>query len=859
MGCDGAIDMDKQTLARKIWDSANAMRASGMNAVDYKDFILGFIFYKYLSDKEVAYLKKNGFEPSEFKDVLTPDNEQISTYCGNNIGYYIPHMYLYSTWLELGYEFTIKTVTDSIRSFKNSVTDTYRKVYDNIFDAFEANFGKIGMSSDKDQTKFASKLVQIVKEIPTDNKGFDTLGFIYEYLIGQFAANAGKKAGEFYTPHEVSLFMAEIVANHLKDRQSIQIYDPTCGSGSLLINIGDAASAFLDRNKIEYYGQEWKNETYNIARMNLLMRGVLPSNTFLRKTDDTLGEDWPMFEEGKPETYQLLRVDAVVSNPPYSQPWDPPEAGSDRRFDYGLAPKGKADFAFLQHSLYHLKPDGIMAIVLPHGVLFRGNEEYEIRKKLVQNNHVDTIIGLPENMFFGTSIQTLVMILRKDRKENDILFIDASRGYVKNGNKNALRMSDVKRIVDTAVNRSEIPFYSRRVAFDEVKRNDFNLNIPRYVESSDKSERYDLYATVLGGMPPEDIDSLQMYWDVFPNLKQKLFKPKDDGYYEEAVEDLKKAIREDDEVKGFSDRFMSAFNGFDEYLTDELVRKFDTLNVTREDGIIKDALFSRVEPIPLVDKYDLYQLFSDVWTEARSDMELIKVNGLDEARAVDDVFQIKKTKDSYNYEDKSIGKRGRIIPFGLIQSTYYGSELQHIEELDVKVAELETQLRSMIEDLTPEEKDEDFYDPEKDTIVSKEAKRYIKNNPDEDVSLRLKTYMGLESDLKETKKQAKAESSSLEAKTIEKIESLSDDEIWSLLEQKWVESIVSSILKTPTEVIKKMTADIKHVADKYAIYLKDCDERSTENSKQLSEMLDQLVGSEKDMTAIQVLKRLLDD
>ena len=570
--------MDKQTLARKIWESANAMRASGMNATDYKDFILGFIFYKYLSDTETAELIKLGVSPDEFKEVLTPDNADMAKYCGENIGYYIPYEFLYSTWLEMGFDFTIKTVTDSIRSFKNSISDEYRKVFDKIFDAFEVNFTKLGMS-DKDQTKFSLKLVQIVKEIPTDNRGYDTLGFIYEYLVGQFAANAVKKAGEFYTPHEVSLFMAEIVANHLRDREDIQIYDPTCGSGSLLINIGDASSAYLDKNKISYYGQEWKIETYNIARMNLLMRGVNPSQILLRKTDNTLGEDWPMFEEGKPETYQLLLVDAVVSNPPYSQHWTPPEPGADRRFDYGLAPPGKADFAFLQHSLYHLKQDGIMAIVLPHGVLFRGNEEYEIRRKLIENNQIDAIIGLPENMFFGTTIQTLVMILKKDRKEDDILFVDASRGFIKNGNKNALRMCDVKKIVDTVVNREETQYYSHRAGPEEVKSNGYNLNIARYVESPDKPEQYDIFATMLGGVPPDELDSLSKYWDVVPSLKDSLFKVNENGYYDLVSDNVKKTVNENDDVKSFRRLFNERLSGFDQYLKKELIDNLNTVNV----------------------------------------------------------------------------------------------------------------------------------------------------------------------------------------------------------------------------------------------------------------------------------------
>ena len=282
----------------------------------------------------------------------------------------------------------------------------------------------------------------------------------------------------------------KIVAEHLKDRSEIRIYDPTSGSGSLLITIGAAASKYITgANKINYYAQELKENTYNLTRMNLVMRGIEPGNIYVRN-GDTLEEDWPFFEDNHTEAYQLVRVDAVISNPPYSQKWDTKDKKFDPRFsDYGVAPKGKADYAFLLHELYHLQEDGIMTIVFPHGVLFRGNEEAEIRKNLIEKNHIDAIIGLPANIFFGTSIPTIIMVLKRHRDNTDVLIIDASKGFAKAGKSNVLRASDIKRISDTVRDRAVISGYSVLADKEFIRRNEYNLNIPRYVGSFTPPEK----------------------------------------------------------------------------------------------------------------------------------------------------------------------------------------------------------------------------------------------------------------------------------------------------------------------------------------------------------------------------------
>lgn len=390
--------MNKQQLASRIWESANKMR-SKIEANEYKDYILGFIFYKFLSDREVDFLKKNDWEEEDFVELVEEDTETVNQ-CRRSLGYFISYKNLFSTWLGMGKNFDVSNVTDALSAFDRLINESHKNVFDGIFDTLQTGLSKLGETSNA-RTKAISDLIQLIKDIPMDEKqGYDVLGFIYEYLISNFAANAGKKAGEFYTPHEVSVLMSEIVAEHLKDRERIAIYDPTSGSGSLLINIGQSVSKYMNRDCIQYYAQELKESTYNLTRMNLIMRGINPSNLFTRNAD-TLEDDWPIDLDSYPP---VLRVDAVVSNPPYSQQWTPDGKESDPRYsEYGLAPKSKADYAFLLHDLYHIKPDGIMTIVLPHGVLFRGGEEEKIRTNLIEKNHIDAIIGLPANIFFVIS------------------------------------------------------------------------------------------------------------------------------------------------------------------------------------------------------------------------------------------------------------------------------------------------------------------------------------------------------------------------------------------------------------------------------------------------------------------------
>lgn len=582
--------MNKQQLASKIWESANKMR-SKIEANEYKDYILGFIFYKFLSDKEVKFLKENDWTDDDLPHVTEDDAETVD-YIRSNVGYFISYKHLFSTWIDKGSDFSAADVTEALSAFSRLINPSHKKVFDKVFATLETGLSKLGENSGA-RTKAIRDLLHLIKDIPMDGRqDYDVLGFIYEYLISNFAANAGKKAGEFYTPHEVSLLMSEIVAAHLKDRQKIKIYDPTSGSGSLLINIGKCVARYMGGgDNIKYYAQELKENTYNLTRMNLVMRGILPNNIVTRN-GDTLEEDWPYFDDNDPvNTYDPLYVDAVVSNPPYSQPWNPADKESDPRYRFGLAPKGKADYAFLLHDLYHLKPDGIMTIVLPHGVLFRGGTEGAIRRNLVEGSHIDAIIGLPANIFFGTGIPTIIMVLKQKRENTDVLIVDASKGFAKVGKNNVLRACDIKKIVDVVSARADVEKFAKVVSLDEIRGNDYNLNIPRYVDSSDKNERWDIFATMFGGIPLSELADFHEYWAAFPHLKDALFTASGEAHCRLNVADLKSSVLTHADVTAFTARYASSFADFEAFLTTRLLDGMETLNLTREESIISDECF----------------------------------------------------------------------------------------------------------------------------------------------------------------------------------------------------------------------------------------------------------------------------
>lgn len=732
--------MNKQQLAAKIWESANKLR-SKIEANEYKDYILGFIFYKFLSTKEERRLRKDGWGDEDLKELTEEDVDTVK-YCQNQLGYFISYDNLFSTWLKKGTAFDVSNVTDALSAFNRLIAPKHKKVFEKIFNTLETGLSKLGDTSGA-RTKAISNLLQLIKDIPMDGKeDYDVLGFIYEYLISNFAANAGKKAGEFYTPHEVSLLMSEIVANHLRDRDKIEIYDPTSGSGSLLINIGRVVSKHMgDSNNIKYYAQELKENTYNLTRMNLVMRGILPDNIVTRN-GDTLEEDWPFFDEE--HTYSPLYVDAVVSNPPYSQHWDPSESKRhDPRYaNYGMAPKSKADYAFLLHDLYHLKPNGIMTIVLPHGVLFRGGEEGDIRRNLIEKNNIDAIIGLPANIFFGTGIPTIIMVLRQKRENTDVLIVDASKHFEKVGKNNKLRASDIKRIVDAVVARQTIPKFSRKVERQEIRDNGYNLNIPRYVDSSEAAESWDILATMSGGIPNKEIDELKDYWTAFPNLKEALFISDDTPYSSIRVEDVSGAISSHPDIVSFYDNYNGAFADFTDYLRDHLLTHLQSMEITTNEEQVSSNIFGRLATIPLIDRYAAYQLLDNAWSVIDADIETIRRDGFSSTKVVDPNMVIKK-KDGVE-EEVQDGWAGRIIPFDLAQSMLpeLKEEARTVREKEARLAEIAAEYEETIDSFSEEEKDGEFLNDDNTAFVAAGVKAKIKEIYDDVESNELTALFG---------------------------------------------------------------------------------------------------------------------
>lgn len=848
--------MNKQQLAAKIWESANKMR-SKIEANEYKDYILGFIFYKFLSDKEVKYLKELGFTDADLPAV-TEDQTEIVTDVQNKIGYFIAYENLFSTWLAKGSDFNVGNVRDALSAFSRLINPTHKKVFEKIFDTLQTGLSKLGDGAGS-QTKAISDLIHLIKDIPMDGKqDYDVLGFIYEYLISNFAANAGKKAGEFYTPHEVSLLMSEIVADHLKDRTEIKIYDPTSGSGSLLINIGKSVAKHMGNgDQIKYYAQELKENTYNLTRMNLVMRGILPSNIVTRN-GDTLEDDWPYFDESDPVgTYDPLYVDAVVSNPPYSQNWNPQDKENEPRYkEYGLAPKGKADYAFLLHDLYHIKPDGIMTIVLPHGVLFRGGEEGEIRKHLIENNKIDTIIGLPANIFFGTGIPTIIMVLKQKRVNTDVLIIDASKGFEKVGKNNKLRASDIKRIVDTVTGRKTIAKYSRVVSRDEIRKNDYNLNIPRYVDSSEKAESWDIYASMYGGVPVSEVEDLAEYWAAFPSLKDSLFTRKNAGYLQFVPEDIKSLVLSHADTEAFESKFKTEFGDFAEYLRQELITDMEHIPVSKEENTIATELFKRLSDIPLVDPYEAYQILDQNWAKIAVDLEIIQTEGIKSVTVVDPNMVIKK-KDNKETEVQE-GWIGRVLPFELVQKELLSDDVTALKSAEERLAAITSEFDELLEELPEDEKTKDFVNDDSTAFVPAAVKKALKAKDEEpEVLAILKKVDALVNEEKSLKRDIKDKTASLQITTKKTIESLSEEDALALLSKKWIEPMVTEISALPLRIVDILTAKLEALAKKYQTTFEDVEKEIADTEASLTAMIDQLTGSEFDMQGLLELKKLL--
>jgi type I restriction enzyme M protein len=503
-------DSNQKQLNQTLWNIADLLRGA-MDADDFRDYMLSFLFLRYLSDNyETAVQKELGKDypetggdsrkvPLAVWYANNPDDiAEFEKQMRRKVHYVIKPEHLWSSIANLARTQSGELLNTLQAGFKYIEEESFESTFQGLFSEIDLHSPKLGKTYTDQNAKLCTVIQKIAEGLAEFSEGIDALGDAYEYLIGQFAAGSGKKAGEFYTPQQISDILSAVVALDSQEpktgtkKRLERVMDFACGSGSLLLNVRHRVKeAGGTIGKI--FGQEKNITTYNLARMNMLLHGVKDTE-FEIFHGDTLLNDWEILRELNPAKKPLF--DAIVANPPFSYRWDPSESmGDDVRFkNYGLAPKSAADFAFLLHGFHFLKDEGVMAIILPHGVLFRGGAEERIRTKLLKDGHIDTVIGLPANLFYSTGIPVCILVLKKCKKPDDVLFINAAEDFGKGKRQNQLRPEDINKIIDTYQYRKEEPRYARRVEMAEIEKNDFNLNISRYISTATAEEEIDLTA-----------------------------------------------------------------------------------------------------------------------------------------------------------------------------------------------------------------------------------------------------------------------------------------------------------------------------------------------------------------------------
>lgn len=502
-------DSTRQELGKTLWAIADRLRGT-MNADDFRDYMLAFLFLRYLSDNyEKAAEKELGRDyPAQKADrAITPlqlwynanagDIESFENQMRRKVHYVVKPEYLWSSIAEMARTHNPELLSTLQSGLRYIEEESFASTFRGLFSEINLASDKLGRTYTERNTRIGKVIAEIANGLADFSTDRDDLGDAYEYLIGQFAAGSGKKAGEFYTPQPISSILSAIVTLDSQDpstgprKRLGSVLDFACGSGSLLLNVRHRMAS---RGIGKIYGQEYNITTYNLARMNMLLHG-LKDTEFVIFHGDTLTNEWDMLREANPA--KMPKFDAVVANPPFSYRWEPSDAlVHDARFrNYGLAPKSAADFAFLLHGFHFLKDDGVMAIIVPHGVLFRGGGEARIRAKLLSDGHIDTVIGLPANLFFSTGIPVCIIVLKKCKKTDDVLFINAAEYFEKGKRQNNLLPEHIDKVVDTYRLRTEEPRYSRRVSMAEIEKNEYNLNISRYISTAVGEEEVDLQAT----------------------------------------------------------------------------------------------------------------------------------------------------------------------------------------------------------------------------------------------------------------------------------------------------------------------------------------------------------------------------
>lgn len=852
-----------EEIKRRLWDGANELRGS-MDASRYKDYMLGLMFYKFLSDKTLETFKVTAgigqISASELVEEYTKAKNEYGTelekMIQNVLGYYVSPEYLYQAWLKdiNSGDFEVQKVTDSLNNFERTIAVTGESDdFKGLFSSSTLDLTDTALGSNlNERSKNIKALILLFADLDMValQKG-DVLGDAYEYLIGQFAMESGKKAGEFYTPRQVSEIMAQIVA---KTTDVKSVYDPTVGSGSLLLTVKKHLTKDVQKD-LSYYGQEKNTATYNLTRMNLLLHGVRPEKMTINNAD-TLSQDWPEDPERPNEGVQF---DAVVMNPPYSASnWNKSELKvSDPRFaDFSvLPPDSKGDFAFLLHGLFHLVVNGTMAIVLPHGVLFRGSTEGAIRKKLLEKGRIDAIIGLPSHLFTNTGIPVVVLILKKNRKLNDsILIIDASNDFIKVGKQNVLQEKDIAKIVDTYSNRTEIVGYSHLATREEVIENEYNMNIPRYVESKDTDIPHDVDAHLMGGIPQSNIADLHVLNSTVPEVLKNAFNSIRPGYVEliKQVDELTTEVLNDNYV-------MTKMNEIEKKAHDYISRYWTVLrnvngttNLTKLMNEMLHEVKEMLSEFDYIDVYGGYQIIAEIWKNTLThDTELI---------AASDFYTVSRTREP-NMVTKGTGKKkreeqdgwvGSIVPNDLIMKHLYSAELDELESKNTRVQEIDAELFELVENAKAEDTDENIAlyesikknddDEPQDTFENKTVKAELKKASKGTIEYNLlKKVEKLMSEKSKLNKEIKAEDKVLQELIYERITNLTDAEIDHLVYEKWFGSTVNTIVNLVTIPLKAELSTLEMLVKRYANTFSEIDTENRNLESQFESLLSELV------------------
>lgn len=848
-----------EDIKRRLWDGANDLRGS-MDASRYKDYMLGLMFYKFLSDQTLDTFKTtSALEETDEEEIVKAYyeayesyGEELSKMIEGVLGYYVLPDYLYQTWLKdiNDGEFEVQKVIDSLNNFERTIAVTSESDdFRGLFSSSTLDLTNTALGSNlNERSKNIKKLILLFSDLNMValQKG-DVLGDAYEYLIGQFAMESGKKAGEFYTPRQVSEVMAQIVA---KSSNIESIYDPTVGSGSLLLTVRNHLHKDTQK-RLNYYGQEKNTATYNLTRMNLLLHGVRPEHMSIRN-GDTLQEDWPEDPERPSEGVQF---DAVVMNPPYSvKNWNQADLKvSDPRFEVAgvLPPNSKGDYAFLLHGLYHLGQQGTMAIVLPHGVLFRGGTEGQIRKRLLEKNYIDTIIGLPDKLFTNTGIPVTVIILKKNRALNaPVLMIDASRTFTKEGKQNVLREKDTAKLVDTYVMRNEEKGYSHLATREEIIENEYNLNIPRYIESIDEDIPEDVDAHLFGGIPYKNIHDLSVLQSTVPDVIDEHVEEIRDGYVSltDSIDNITDKVLSapyvKDKSKAISDKLM---NYQDKYW--EILKSVDDVDEIRG---IREAMLAEIKDILLefdhINEYDGYQIIASLWEHTLTeDTEVIALSD----------FYTEGRKRVPHMVTKGTGKKkreeqdgwvGSLVPNDLITTTLFNEELKSIEQQEARLQEIEAELTELVEAAKVEESDEEAalhesLNEKEDAFLIGAVRSELKvaeDSSDYKILTNVETLLNERTTFNRNVKKLETE---LKEMTEDRIETLTDEEIDTLMYEKWFGSVIPKVNRLLENPLTEELAILEQLQERYSDTLTTLEEESDQLEKELEEMMGQMVVS----------------